>query len=355
MSTIAAAVPETAKNALLGWARFGVERGAEHLERAESGLINQTWTIRDLEGRPTGVLQRLNTAIFTPRVHEDIAAVTAHLAAKGLATPRLVPTDAGKLWWWENEDGVWRRFDWIGDRTIEKVIRPEDAAAAGRLVGRFHKATEDFDWEFRSARGGFHDTPLRMKQLRTVLEKYPNHRLFTAVKPLAKSIFDHFTWLREPAELPRRVVHGDLKISNIRFQNDEALALIDLDTLAWGTLDAELGDAFRSWCNSSSEDDENPTFSIDIFAAGLRGYAETSNPTDPEWEALVDGVERITLELSARFAADALEEKYFGFHAKYGGCGEHNLLRATGQFRLAQSLRAQRSKADALVQQIRAR
>ncbi|HET8696426.1 MAG TPA: hypothetical protein VFO94_03005, partial [Gammaproteobacteria bacterium] len=71
----AALVPDTAVLAAFGLA-------AEPVRRAASGLINPTWYVRSAAGEPL-VLQRVNP-IFSPAVNEDIAAVTAHLAAKGV-------------------------------------------------------------------------------------------------------------------------------------------------------------------------------------------------------------------------------------------------------------------------------
>jgi Ser/Thr protein kinase RdoA (MazF antagonist) len=153
-----------------------------------------------------------------------------------------------------------------------------------------------------------------------------------------------------PRDLPTRVIHGDLKISNIRFAGDRAVALIDLDTWQKGTLDVELGDAMRSWCNRSGEDDEEATIDVDVFAAAMQGYAEGAPrfATDPEWSGLAPGLERIALELAMRFARDALEESYFGFDASIGR-GEHNLLRAKGQLALARRARELRPSLDVAV------
>ena len=78
---------------------------ASPLERATSGLINPTWYARSRRGADL-VLQRVNP-IFPPAVNLDIAAVTEHLARKGVVTPRLVPTQTGALWL-EHEGAVWR-------------------------------------------------------------------------------------------------------------------------------------------------------------------------------------------------------------------------------------------------------
>jgi hypothetical protein len=77
----------------------------ESLARATSGLINPTWFAVSKRGTAL-VLQRLNP-IFPATVNVDIAAVTEHLARKGLLTPRLVPSLDGALWF-EHEGAVWR-------------------------------------------------------------------------------------------------------------------------------------------------------------------------------------------------------------------------------------------------------
>src|SRR5687768_5616968 len=101
-----------------------------------TGLINETYWIAR-EGAPIAVMQRLNTRIFRPEVHEDIEAVTACLAEQGLPTPRLIPTRAGGLW--HDAGGeIWRCLTPVGDRTVAKVTSLDDVRSAGALVARFH-------------------------------------------------------------------------------------------------------------------------------------------------------------------------------------------------------------------------
>ena len=54
-----------------------------------------------------------------------------------------------------------------------------------------------------------------------------------------------------------------------------------------------------------------------------------------ERRALLLGPEWISLELAARFAADALRENYFGWDpTRFPSRGAHNLVRARGQWAL---------------------
>jgi Ser/Thr protein kinase RdoA (MazF antagonist) len=312
--------------------------GEVAVEALAGGLINHTWRVIGAAG-PLAVLQRLNTRIFVPEVHEDIEAVTAHLAEAGLPTPRLIRTASGALWHTDAEGGVWRCLSLIGDRTVERLADPADAFSAGRLVGRFHTAVAGLRWEFRSVRPGAHDTDRHMAVLQQALAAHPEHRLHAEVQELAERILARWRGWGGYPDLPLRVIHGDLKISNVRFQGPEALALIDLDTFQLGTLDVELGDALRSWCNTATEDSAEARFDLDLYRAALEGYrAGRPDTSEAEWAAIPFGVQRIATELAARFAADALNESYFGWNPRFGGRGEHNLLRARGQVSLAEAV-----------------
>ena len=51
----------------------------------------------------------------------------------------------------------------------------------------------------------------------------------------------------------------------------------------------------------------------------------------------------MSLELAVRFAADALDESYFGWDAgRFASRGDHNLVRARGQWSLHEAVVATR-------------
>lgn len=298
----------------------------------QGGLINTTYAVGE---PPVAVVQRLHT-IFAPAVNLDIQAVSAHLRAAGMRSPRVLETTTGALWTIDHEGRCWRALEWIPGRSFERLTEAGLAAEAGRLVGRWHRATADLAHAFAFSRPGAHDTERHMATLREAVETQTRHRLHGDVARLADLLLGSWAnW--SGAELPARVSHGDLKISNLRFdEQGRGVCLLDLDTMGRLPLAVELGDAWRSWCNPLGEDVAEARFAVGLFEASASAYLD-ANPLSPEErEVLVPGIERICLELSARFAADALNESYFGWNPAVAiGRGEHNLLRARGQASLA--------------------
>ena len=321
------------------------------LTEISSGLINQTFLVSS--GERQWVLQCLHP-IFSADIHQNIHAVTSHLAQKGLATPQLVPTDAGHLFE-VYEQKIWRLMTYVQGQNVEKFSGPQNAHAAGALVAQFHLALLDLDHVFVGVRQGVHDTQHHLRVLDEALANHQDHRLFKDANELAQKMQAMRENVLEFSSLPDRISHGDLKCSNLMFDvNGQGLCLIDLDTLGPMPWPVELADAFRSWCAPYREDDPSIYFDPEIFEAGLMGYFSAAKNiwTDQEKGALVSAVATICFELSSRFLGDALNESYFGYDAeRYNSRGEHNLARAKSQWALCASVLEQTEKLQQLVQQ----
>ena len=230
---------------------------------------------------------------------------------------------------------------------------PAQAHAAAALVGRFHAAVEGMEHDFVGLRSGVHDLPAHLGKLRRAMRVHGEHRFHGQVAELGRAIDAAVVELPPIGSLETWIGHGDLKLNNILFagarppDSERPLCLIDLDTLGPVVLAHELGDMWRSWCNSAGEDANEARFDMVVFAASWRGYCEGLGRVVDEQQrrSLLVGVEHICLELSARFATDALEESYFGFDSsRYATAGAHNLVRARGQLALLEAAAATRSE-----------
>ena len=315
------------------------------ITRIQQGLINQTWFV----GQHL-VIQSLHP-VFDATVNDDIAVLTPTLSAAGVSVPSLVQTRAGQRYV-VDQGTVWRALTRLPGRSLDRIESPEQARSAAALVARFHNALLNVRHDFAFSRPQAHDTRRHLANLHAALARHPTHRHTSAIAALSHELTATLKPLlhRTKAKKIQRLCHGDLKISNLLFEGDQATAIIDLDTMAWMSLDSEMGDALRSWCNQAGEDAE-AKLDLTIFAAAIEGYLGGNSWIAPsERGELVDGFERICLELSTRFAADALEESYFGWNeTQYDNRGDHNLVRARGQWHLAQQVQSHRSTLEAIV------
>jgi Ser/Thr protein kinase RdoA (MazF antagonist) len=321
------------------------------------GLINDSFVVDSPGGRL--VLQRVNS-IFSPAVHRNIGAVTAALRLAGLVTPELLPTADGQqyLRLGASTPTIWRLMTYVDGVSFDVVAGPAQAHAAGGLVARFHAALDSLRHEFEGLRANVHDTPRHLQHLHEMLAAHGSHGLFDQVAPLGQRILDAAQALPPLPDVPPRICHGDLKFNNLLFagteppERDRAVCLVDLDTVGPMALAHELGDAWRSWCNRSGEDNATAQLDLDLFGASLEGYRAGLGRAlrAEERRALLLGPDWISLELSARFAADALAESYFGWDpSRFATRGEHNLVRARGQLSLHEALLDSRRQREVLL------
>ena len=313
------------------------------LTRFESGIINDSWRV-EKSNQEIFVLQRVNP-IFPATINNDIDAVTQHLQKKGILTPHLVRTPEGKLWLEENNH-IWRILTYMPGITRDVLEKPYQAEEASALLARFHLALSDLKLKFSSPRIGTHDTQKHLNALNQALEQHKTHPHYSDVEPLGKKILEIASGLPKLPLCANRLVHGDPKISNFIFDEitNKAICLIDLDTVSTMPIILELGDAIRSWCNTKGEESSDAFLSIPFLKSSMIGYSREAKGLleEQEWRALPDAILTITIELAARFAADALTESYFSWDPnRYASASEHNQVRAQSQVRLAESIQTQ--------------
>ena len=315
-----------------------------------TGLINETFLVVG-SGRPL-VVQRLHPS-FDAKVNVDLDTITALLQRKGLVTPTLVKTDAGDYATTDNSGHVWRAQTYVAGTAYDRLTSPEHAFSAGALVGQFHLALAGEDINYEKPPRHVHQTESHIRFLEHTLQSNQDDPRYDEVMPLADAIFSAASPLPDFDALPLRHCHGDLKCSNLLFDDKHrGICLVDLDTLAPMRWPHEMGDALRSWCNRSGEDHDDVKFDLATLKGAIVGYASSARAfvTPDERHLLVEGIRIICVELAARFLADVINASYFGWNPdRFPTRSDHNLVRARGQFSLARDLERQQAAAEAIV------
>jgi Ser/Thr protein kinase RdoA (MazF antagonist) len=309
-------------------------------KRLHIGLINDSYLIQD-QGQEY-ILQRINPS-FSIGIQENILAVTKHLKQKGMRTLELLLTSHGKTYTELEKGERFRLMTRVPGISFNTVDSPTQAKYAAAYIACFHNALQDLKHEFLPTGIRLHDTPYHLAHLRKALTDQAQHPYWKEVNQVAEHIHEVVGTWEDLSDLPLRVGHGDLKFNNLLFRGPsleeriQVEALIDFDTLSPLPLYQELGDAWRSWCNPNGESDGEVELDLDIFQASAQGYLDAvAFEIQPhEMRSLALGIERISLELAARFAADTLEESYFAWDQnRFQRAAEHNLRRAQRQLEL---------------------
>lgn len=327
------------------------------LEPLGQGRINGTWLAVTKAGAQY-VLQRLNPAVFPDPalVQANLCRVTDHLRARlaaesGFRVFHVLRGPAGQTAWIDSSGTWWRLLSYLDrTQTVESVSRPEQAWEIGAALGLFHCLLADLP-PLTDPLPGFHDTPLYLAHYDAILP--------TVCQPEAADCRDFINERRADAPLLEdgrrrgtvsvQNVHGDPKVGNFLLSADgnQAVSLVDLDTVRPGLLLHDLGDCLRSCCNPLGEEMrhlDEIVFDRELFAAVLAGYcsraADLLKPGDRQ--LIVASTRLISLELGLRFYSDHLAGNPY-FKADWP---EQNLFRARVQFALVRSIERQAAELE---------
>ena len=324
-----------------------------------NGHINSTYIVTAENGKRY-ILQILNTAIFTDPVGvmNNIVAVTDHIRA-GLAragedaergTMRVIRTTDGRNGYADAEGRFWRAYDFVEGTVCRLTLdSPETFARVGEAFGDFQRRLADFDASVLiESIPNFHNTKNRYANFLAALERNASGRAHLIEEEI-KFITDRadkcslIVDALADGSLPLRVTHNDTKLSNILLDEttEEAVCIIDLDTVMPGSALYDLGDSIRSGASSAAEDEpdlDKVHFLPEMFKVYARGFIKGCGGalTEKEISMLPDGGYMLTLEQAIRFLTDYLDGDTY-FHVDYP---EHNLVRARTQIKLVADMEA---------------
>ncbi len=304
--------------------------------RFGTGLVNHTYRVETEERQ--FVLQRLHEIISTEAL-EDMRIVTGHLAEGGMRVPNLIRTIGGQAAVRDDSGGRWRLYPLIPGRIFDAIESDAMAMEAGRIVGEMHRHLRDLSIEPKGSIAHFHDTAYVLDKLRSIVTKLPRQ-----LRQIAEDVLTTVPGiiLTEDAALERKqIIHGDLKISNILFDEaGRAFGIIDFDTIMRHFRAIDLGDGLRSWCNRTAEDDTQATFDVSIFHAAMTGYGQGwgAPVREDEKRMFLRATIQITYELASRFLIDVVCDNYFAYSKPHKSRRAANIARALGQYHLAKTI-----------------
>ena len=320
-----------------------------------SGLINQSYHVQKTDNTSV-IVQRLHPTLPS-NVTDIVRQVTEHLISLNQIAPQVILTKQGQQTLQDEQGYLWRALTYIEGHTVNTVTHNQQAYQAGAITAMFHQAVSSLIEHTIPQTAGIHNTHKHQRTLEQLSHASNTH---DDTKTTGQSILKAFHQANIDAiteDMPSRIIHGDLKISNIRFAtppNHEAICLLDLDTIKQFVVPYELGDALRSWCNPKGEESSDACIDLDFFTQALSGYATYSKGLlcHREISMIVEGLFTVTLELAARFCIDA-EGSYFHWdNTRFPSRRSHNLTRAQSQLALATHIHANRSDLEKIVHTI---
>ncbi len=358
--------------------RFAINGAIIALDPLPGGHINESYqvTVRwdgmahHTKRTASYLLQCINPNVFPDGAHvmENIVNITRHISAKLQAagiedwrrrTLTLVPTHKGGAWYRDPDSKYLRLYHFIHrSSTRERARTPGQAGKAARAFGTFLRFVADYNGPpLHETIRGFHDTDARFMALEAAIHNDPCRRVSRARQEIElalgyQSMASVLPRLIQSGEVPTRVVHNDAKITNVLFdsQLDEAICVVDLDTVMPGSALYDFGDLVRSTVSLTNEDEQDLSrIAVRplVFKALVAGYLEGAGEvlTDTEKSLLVFAGQLITLEQGVRFLTDYLTGDQY-YRVAYGS---QNLKRCKAQFRLFEILREKEKELEKVI------
>lgn len=332
---------------------FCIEGDFISYEQIKEGNVNQTYKVTYKKNDGTlksYIIQQINTYAFhnPEELMSNIDKVCGFIRSKNPNRLSLhFYHTCDRKTYIADDIGYWRICNHIDSTTYNECPSPAILENAAKAFGDFQEQLCDFDASvlFETI-PDFHNTRKRISDLKEA-SKNDIAKRASLVKEELDYIFSvedeacTLTDMLNNEELPLRVTHNDTKINNVLFDKltNEALVIVDLDTVMPGLVGSDFGDAVRFACNTvaeDSEDFENAHINLETFEIFTKGFLEkTKNSlTENEIKTLPISVFAITVELASRFLTDYLNgDKYFKTNYE-----NHNLVRTKCQLALAKDI-----------------
>jgi Ser/Thr protein kinase RdoA (MazF antagonist) len=322
--------------------RFVIAAAVDDIAPFGAGLVNDTFLVHTRAD--DYVLQRINTVVFRDPVAlmQNVVTVAEHLS--GRFVPQLVAARHGD-WVVDDATGTWRMWRRVPDAAPCVDLTPDRVRSAARLIGRFHLAVGDLPPDSLTRTiPHFHDPARRVSRLRDAIAADPCGRVELVAAEIAYALGAEELGKKAAelvSHLSPQIAHNDAQMNNILFRADEAVCLVDLDTVMPTARFWDVGDLLRSASTHGAEDDPDPrhnTVDPMLYRAAIDGYRDAVAPVvekgSVEDAALQLAGPLITYEQALRFLTDYVLGDVYYRTTRPG----QNLDRARAQLGLLSSM-----------------
>lgn len=355
-------------------ANFCLSGALRSAEICNKGHINKTYHICLDDGGAVYeyILQEINTNVFkdVDALMDNIFNVTDFIREKirqeggneSREVLRFIKTKSGRKYYTDAEGKAYRLYVFVENSIGHNTGPAAFLYQSGVAFGKFQRRLADFPADvLNETIPNFHNTVFRYENefLPAVQQDAAGRKnscgaeIDFLVKRSAE--FSRLADMAAAGELPVRVTHNDTKLNNVMFDVDtnEAVCVIDLDTVMPGLLLYDFGDAVRFGANTAAEDEKDlskVSLNFENFEAYARGFLSETRATLTRVEAenLAFSAWLMTVEVAMRFLTDYLEgDNYFGTDYP-----QHNLVRAKCQLALAADMEKHFEKMEESIKRI---
>lgn len=169
---------------------------------------------------------------------------------------------------------------------------PMQCAAAGRLLGRLHRAGRGFSQARPNPRGA----DWRRACAEALMPRLSGEEAGLLRREIGVQE------QRPAAELPQGVIHADLFRDNVLFENDTVSGVVDFYYACTDSLIFDLAVTANDWCTDADGRWRSP-----LIVALLDGYQQERTLTETEIEAWA----RVVRAAALRFWLSRLKDKYY--------------------------------------------
>ncbi|MEJ5049689.1 aminoglycoside phosphotransferase family protein [Chryseobacterium culicis] len=315
------------------------------------GLINTTYLLEDKDQGKKFILQKINNHVFK---QPDVI-VNNHLMINEILRSNNyqfqiiepIPSLTQKLLLEDTNGQPWRMLSFI-ENSVTFLTAPSlpTAFEAAKTFSYFLTVvnTEQLP-ALEDALPNFLNFEKRVADYKSSLKNAAPHLREKAKAEIEitnqlLSLPDQWIEMEKNNQIPKRIIHADVKISNILFdQNHSPLAVIDLDTMMISTILYDFGTMIQSYTNTTHEDDGSAqnNFNPEMYEAVKKGFLFylKEKLTSTESDNLDYAAQVAIYIQELRFLTDYLNGSVY-YSTKYP---EHNLDRTKNQLELLKGLR----------------